>query len=218
MNTSESMRGPWPGMDAGYVKIRKSEFGINAMKKLLTLAGCFAAIGALALFSPRNAEAFDLPAAEPVVPYVAPTSVQRRNQLCIEEWRKSHAFTQQECTGIWVGWDSYTLNSTYFNNVNDEAIHMKYSNCRVHVECRKDSQALGVGSHDAALHYNDVHKLRRCKENSGILMNTHCEPLTDQDIAIAIEEYINEQADFVESIVNQQNNGGRQNSGSTKGK
>ena len=34
-------------MDAGYVKIRKSEFGINAMIKLLRLAGYFAAIGAL---------------------------------------------------------------------------------------------------------------------------------------------------------------------------
>ena len=52
MSTSASMRGPWPGMDAGYVKIRKSEFGINAMKKLLTLAGCFAAIGALPVRKP----------------------------------------------------------------------------------------------------------------------------------------------------------------------
>ncbi|MCY4314746.1 MAG: hypothetical protein OXC66_01375 [Roseovarius sp.] len=191
MNTSESMRGPWPGMDAGYVKIRKSEFGINAMKKLLTLAGCFAAIGALALFSPRNAEAFDLPAAEPVVPYVAPTSVQRRNQLCIEEWRKSHAFTQQECRGIWVGWDSYTINAAFFSNNNDEAIHMKYSKCLVNVECRKGStdSILSFGEHNAALHYNDVHKLRRCKENSGTLMNTHCDPLTDQDINDAMEEF-----------------------------
>jgi len=164
-------------------------------RKFLTLAGCFAAIGTFVLFSAGDSVAqtigFDLPDSEPVVPYVAPTSVQRRNQLCIEEWQKSHAFTNQECRGVWVGWDSYTLNSPFFNNVNDEKIHMQYSKCLVNVECRKGStgSTLGDGEHNAVLHYNDVHKIRRCKENSGILMNTVCDPLTDADIEAAIEEF-----------------------------
>ena len=159
--------------------------------KFFALAGCLAAIGTCVLFSAGDSVAqtigFDLPDAEPVVPYVAPTSVQRRNQLCIEEWQKSYAFTNQECTGKWVSWDSYTLNSSFFNNVNDETIHMKYSKCLVNVECRKGARetTLGVGTHNAALHYNDVHKIRRCKAWAGILMNTVCDPLTDADIEAA---------------------------------
>ncbi|MCY4292498.1 MAG: hypothetical protein OXC72_12185, partial [Roseovarius sp.] len=119
---------------------------------------------------------------------VAPTSVQRRNQLCIEEWRKSHAFTKQECRGIWVGWDSYTINAAFFSNNNDEAIHMKYSKCLVNVECRRGIQAIGLGTHDAVLDYGDVHKVRRC-ENPGTRMNTHCDPLTPDELSVAIDEY-----------------------------
>ncbi|MCY4219301.1 MAG: hypothetical protein OXE41_04515 [Gammaproteobacteria bacterium] len=167
------------------------------MNKLLTVAGCFTFISTLVLFPPQKAQGIgdgvndaynNLP---PVVPYVEPTSVQRRNQLCIEEWRKSHAFTKQECKGMWVSWDSYTLNPSYFNNVSNEAHHMKYSRCLVNVECRKglSVSTLRAGEHNAVLVYGDVKKLRRCKENSGQTMNTHCAPLTDADIEAAIEEY-----------------------------
>ena len=165
------------------------------MKRLLTLTGCFAVTITLALFSPQNAKAqhigFELPDLGPVVPYVEPTSVHRRNQLCIEEWRKSHAFTRQECKGILVGWDSYTLNPSFFDNVSNEAHHMKYSRCRVHAECRKGLgvSTLRAGEHNAVLNYGDIHKIRRCKENLGTIMNTSCAPLTDADVEAAIEKY-----------------------------
>ncbi|MCY3996519.1 MAG: hypothetical protein OXF07_10280 [Rhodobacter sp.] len=168
---------------------------VDIMKRLLTLTGCFAVTITLALFSPQNAKAqhigFELPDLGPVVPYVEPTSVHRRNQLCIEEWRKSHAFTRQECKGILVGWDSYTLNPSFFDNVSNEAHHMKYSRCRVHAECRKGLgvSTLRAGEHNAVLNYGDIHKIRRCKENLGTIMNTSCAPLTDADVEAAIEKY-----------------------------
>ncbi len=116
-----------------------------------------------------------------------PPTVQRRNQLCIAAWRQSHAFTQQECKGIWVSWDSYTIDPTYIYYDTSEGTHMKYSKCLVNLECRKGARetTLGVGTHNAALHYNDVHKIRRCKAWAGILMNTVCDPLTDADIEAA---------------------------------
>ncbi len=160
--------------------------------KFFALAGCFAAIGTFVLFSAGDSVAqtigFDLPDAEPVVPYVAPTSVQRRNQLCIEEWQKSYAYQEQYCRGVWVSWDSYTLNPTFFNNVNDEKIHMQYSKCLVNVKCIKGYQAIGIARHKSALPYGDVHEIRRCKE-PGTTMNTHCDPLTQQDLSDAVDAY-----------------------------
>ncbi|MCY4149808.1 MAG: hypothetical protein OXF73_10770, partial [Gammaproteobacteria bacterium] len=65
-----------------------SNIEADTTKKLLMLAGCFAVIGTLALFSPQEASAqighsiADGDGAPgPVVPYVEPTSVHRRNQL-----------------------------------------------------------------------------------------------------------------------------------------
>ncbi len=171
------------------------------MKKFLTLAGCFAVIGALSLFPPQQAEGIGgavndaynnhdssntpLPRAD------EPPTKQRRNQLCIEEWRKSHAFTKQECKGVWVSWDSYWYSPSYYYYDTSEGTHMKYSNCKVHVECRKGTpgSTLGYGEHNAVLRHENVHKIRRCKEQSGIKMNTSCEPLTDADIDAAIEEF-----------------------------
>jgi len=166
----------------------------DTTKNLLTLAGCLAVIGTLALFSPQNVEAVGV--SDPGPGFTPPRSgeppsKQRRNQLCIEEWRKSHAFAKQECKGIWVSWDSYWYSPSYYYYDTSEGTHMKYSNCLVHVECRKGStdSTLADGEHNAVLRYGDVHKIRRCKENSGIKMNTSCEPLTDQDIAAAMEEF-----------------------------
>ena len=170
------------------------------MKTLLTRVVGFAVLGLLAtplvLVSPQIAAAQGIGDYDPgpsFTPLVAgqPPTVQRRTQLCIAAWRQSHAFTQQECRGIWVSWDSYTINPGLFYYDTSEGTHMKYSQCRVHVECRKGStgSTLGFGQHNAVLDYGNVPKLRRCKENSGITMNTHCASLTDQDIEDAIAEF-----------------------------
>ncbi len=153
------------------------------MKKfisLISLITCFTIIGT----AQAQHIAIEVPDQGPVVPYVAPTSVERRNQLCIEEWQKSHAFTKQQCKGIDVRWDSYTLTASFFDNVDNEAHHMKYSRCLVNVRCDKGTSATTLlpARHNAVLNFQDVEKIRRCKANSGQTMNTSCEPLTDEDI------------------------------------
>ncbi|MCY4169325.1 MAG: hypothetical protein OXE82_13695, partial [Rhodobacter sp.] len=65
----------------------------------LAVIGCFAIIGTLVLFSPQQVHAQCIDC--------APPTADRLNQLCIEEWRKSRAFTEQGCKGVWVSWDSY---------------------------------------------------------------------------------------------------------------
>lgn len=166
------------------------------MKILFTLAGGVAVVGALvaslALMYPPPAVAWVSDPGPNFMPSPAgePPTRQRRNQLCIAAWQQSHAFTEQDCKGIWVSWDSYTISPGLFYYDTSEGTHMGYSRCRVHVECRKGGyeSTLGFGAHNAVLDYNDVPKLRRCKENAGTTLNTHCDPLTDQDIADAVAE------------------------------
>ncbi len=165
------------------------------MKTSRSLTGLLASIvcaAGLCLVSPQTVSAQFADPGPNFMPSATgqPPTVQRRNQLCIAAWRQSHAFTQQECKGIWVSWDSYTIDPTYIYYDTSEGTHMGYSRCRIHVECRKGGyeSTLGFGEHNAVLDYSDVPKLRRCKENAGTTLNTHCDPLTDQDIADAVAE------------------------------
>ncbi|MCY4052093.1 MAG: hypothetical protein OXF60_11495 [Gammaproteobacteria bacterium] len=70
----------------------------------LAVVGCFAIMGTLVLFSPQQAQALCFNCSDtnldPVMPYVAPPNVDRLHQWCIEEWQKSHAFTEQQCKGV----------------------------------------------------------------------------------------------------------------------
>ena len=65
---------------------------------------------------------------------------------------------------------------------------MQYSKCLVNVKCIKGAQAIGTARHAAALPYGEVHEIRRCKE-PGTTMNTHCDPLTQQDLNDAVDAY-----------------------------
>ncbi len=166
------------------------------MKTSRSLTGLLASIvcaAGLCLVSPQTVSAQFADPGPNFMPSATgqPPTVQRRNQLCIAAWRQSHAFTQQECKGIWVSWDSYTIDPTYIYYDTSEGTHMKYSKCRVHAECRKGLgvSTLRAGEHNAVLNYGDIHKIRRCKENLGTIMNTSCAPLTDADVEAAIEKY-----------------------------
>ena len=163
----------------------------------MAVIGCFVIMGTLVMFLPQQvqAECFDCSNHNdynpgPVVSYVGPPSTDRLNQLCIEEWRKSIAFTRQECKGVWVSWDSYRPTSYDLSSSSSEYFHKVFSRCLVNVRCDKGviGTTLDTGLHNDVLDFFEVNRLRRCRENSGQTMNIHCEQLTEADIQAATEE------------------------------
>ncbi len=148
----------------------------------LAVIGCFAIIGTLVLFSPQQVHAQCIDC--------TPPTVDRLNRLCIEEWRKSRAFTEQGCKGVWVSWDSYRPTSYDLASSSSEYFHQVFSRCLVNVRCDKGltGTTLSTGLHNDVLDFFEVKKLRRCRENSGQTMNIHCHPLTDADIQAASVE------------------------------
>ncbi|MCY4228585.1 MAG: hypothetical protein OXF20_13025 [Gammaproteobacteria bacterium] len=173
-----------------------SNIEADTTKKLLTLAGCFAVIGTLALFSPQKASAqighgVADGVGDPGPGYTPPRSgeppsVERRAYLCFEEWQKSYAYTEQYCIAESVRWDSYRITPGYY--AFDEATHMKYSYCRIKAKCIKGAQAIGIAKYNSKIDYRNVDKLRRC-ENPGTELNTDCDPLTQEELEVAVDEY-----------------------------
>lgn len=187
----------------------ESEVGI--MNKFLTIAGCFTVIGTLVLFSPQQAQAQfgAVGVADPgpnfTPPRVGePPTVERRTYLCFEEWQKSYAHTKQLCDLVLAKWDSYRITPSYYSV--DEGTHMKYSRCRISVECKRgfQSEAIGVAKHNSVLEYKDVNQLRRCKIPS-LELNTHCDPLTPAELDEAVAQYIIELEPVIENILNENN-------------
>jgi len=167
-----------------------SNIEADTTKKLLTLAGCFAVIGTLALFSPQNVGAQGIgmgdignSAGSNYTPPRAgePPSEQRRTQLCIDEWHKSYAYTEQFCKAESIRWDSYWYSPSYFYYDTSEGTHMKYSNCHIKAKLIRGAQAIGIAKYNSKIQYRNVDKLRRC-ENPGTELNTHCDALAQEEL------------------------------------
>ena len=165
----------------------------------LAVIGCLAIMGPLALFSPQQVHAetttqcvtfIGSSTVECTPPYGI--TVDRLNQLCIEEWQKSHAFREQGCRGIWVSWDSYRPTSYDLASETSLYYHQVFSRCRVNVKCDKGltGTTLKQGLLNDLVDFFEVHKLVRCRENSGQTIQdiSYCHPLTDADIEAAIED------------------------------
>ncbi len=118
-----------------------------------------------------------------------PTKYQR-HVACNEAWRKSHAHKVQGCKLRSVHWDSYHGN-TYFGY----SSHMFASTCWVDVKCdfghRPGVNIFPEGVHRGKIKWSDVHKLRQCKHDAS-LVNTSCEPLTEEHVDQAVARH-NEQ-------------------------
>ena len=65
---------------------------------------------------------------------------------------------------------------------------MKHSNCHIKARCIKGTQVLGVAKYYSKIQYQNVDKLRRC-ENPATELNTHCDPLTQEELNVAVDEY-----------------------------
>ncbi len=152
-------------------------------------------VGALSLFPLQEAHAqfVGVEVADPDPNYQPPRAdepptEQRRTELCIEEWHKSYAHTEQRCKVNTIRWDSYWFSPSYFYYDTSEGTHMKYSNCSVKVKCTSGRKAIGVAKYNSTIRYEEVNRLRRC-EDPGTELNTHCDPLTPEELRAAINEY-----------------------------